>query len=518
MVFDCGNKRIKCSIADEHCKIVCMESIEPEVIISDDGFGRTWNYKTYWIQLLALAERTIKIAGISPRDIQYISASSIRPSCVFTDENNNALYIGSSFDVRGIDLAEEIENKFEEMTDCSFYDVTGHFPSLLFPAARYAWLLENPDYLQSDQKITQYLPLGSWILVKFGGEVHTNYTSAAESCFFDIKNKHWLDAWYKIFNLPDYFFPIPVQSGEIIGNVSHEIQAKLGLSSQTKLVAGLPDTQAALFSAYCITPGSIGVVLGSTTPVQAICDSFIIDPEQRAWSTLISCKNFCDHYIIETNTGITGQIVKWAANLFGSEGASTLSEKEKFEQLNKKYKALDAFEQKKSIDSVFDLAVYASLGPSILGSTKTEMGAGIFKFPSPGGVDEIALDQNSFIGAIFDNIIFAVMGNIEFACEFSNLSKFNYAILGGVTRSKTLCQRFADLLSSPIRILKSPEATTIGLLLLCDIAEGKINSAEDLKSRVDSLGIVEVLQPRKEMGKKLNVKYKNWRSKSSNPA
>jgi len=106
MVFDCGNKRIKCSIADEHCKIVCMESIEPEVIISDDGFGRTWNYKTYWIQLLALAERTIKIAGISPRDIQYISASSIRPSCVFTDENNNALYIGSSFDVRGIDLAE----------------------------------------------------------------------------------------------------------------------------------------------------------------------------------------------------------------------------------------------------------------------------------------------------------------------------------------------------------------------------------------------------------------------------
>ena len=40
------------------------------------------------------------------------------------------------------------------------------------------------------------------------------------------------------------------------------------------------------------------------------------------------------------------------------------------------------------------------------------MGAGILKFPSPGGVDEIVLDQNSIIGAIFDNILFAVMGNI----------------------------------------------------------------------------------------------------------
>lgn len=518
MVFDCGNKRIKCAIADEDCNIVSMESFVPEVIISEDGFGRTLNHKLYWNQLIALSEKTIKNSGINPEDIQYISASSIRPSCVFTDENNNALYIGSSFDVRGIDLAEEIENKFEEMTNCSFYDATGHFPSLLFPAARYAWLLENPDYLQSDKKIYQYLPLGSWILVKFGGEVHTNYTSAVESCFFDIKNKHWLDEWYKIFNLPDYFFPIPVQSGEIIGNVSHEIQEKLGLSSQTKLVAGLPDTQAALFATNCITPGSIGVVLGSTTPVQAVCDKFIIDPQQRAWSTLISCKNVCDCYIIETNTGITGQIVKWAANLFGSEGASILSEKEKFELLNEKYKALDTIEQKQPIDSVIDLTVYASLGPSILGSTKTEMGAGIFKFPSPGGVDEISLDQNSFIGAIFDNILFAVMGNIEFACQFSNLSKFNYAILGGVTRSKTLCQRFADLLSSPIRILKSPEATTIGLLLLCDIAEGKINSAEDLEIRIETLEITEEIQPREEMGKKLRLKYKNWRSKSSNHA
>ena len=210
--------------------------------------------------------------------------------------------------------------------------------------------------------------------------------------------------------------------------------------------------------------------------------------------------------------------MKWAANLFGSEGTSTLTEKEKFEILNKKYDALDNFEREQPIESVIDLAVYASLGPSILGSTKTEMGAGFFKFPSPGGVDEITLDQNSFIGAIFDNILFAVMGNIEFARDISNQHEFNYAILGGVTRSKTLCQRFADLLSSPIRILKSPEATTIGLLLLCDIAERKINSAEDLKNRIDSLEIFEVLQPREEMGKKLMLKYKNWRSKSSNPA
>ena len=82
MVFDCGNKRIKCAIADENCNIVRMQSFAPEVIISEDGFGRTLNHKNYWNQLITLAEKTIKNSRINPKDIQYISASSIRPSSI----------------------------------------------------------------------------------------------------------------------------------------------------------------------------------------------------------------------------------------------------------------------------------------------------------------------------------------------------------------------------------------------------------------------------------------------------
>ena len=119
-------------------------------------------------------------------------------------------------------------------------------------------------------------------------------------------------------------------------------------------------------------------------------------------------------------------------------------------------------------------------------------------------------NQNQFVGAIFDNILFAVLGNIRYVQEFSHEKEFSYAILGGMARSNTLVQRFADFLGSPVTILDSHEATIRGLLILCDIADGLINSASDLSDRLNSLSILHVVSPRPEMKTKLEQKYRVW--------
>ena len=113
--------------------------------------------------------------------------------------------------------------------------------------------------------------MDSFILMKFGAESHANYTSAAESGFFDLKAKFWAEcAGRKIFDLPDFFFPIPVQSGEVVGYANEEVQQELGLSSECELIAGLPDSQAALSGSNCVYPGSFAAIMGSTTPVQGV--------------------------------------------------------------------------------------------------------------------------------------------------------------------------------------------------------------------------------------------------------
>ena len=40
IVFDAGSMNLKCAIADENNSIIALESIKPQVIHAEDGFGR----------------------------------------------------------------------------------------------------------------------------------------------------------------------------------------------------------------------------------------------------------------------------------------------------------------------------------------------------------------------------------------------------------------------------------------------------------------------------------------------
>jgi len=508
MVYDSGSKLLKCAIADSEGNIISFKSFEPEVIRSEDGLYREWDYRNYWENLIDLTKLAINSAKINPKEINFITASSIRPSCVFADEDNNAMYIGASFELLGFDYAEELEEEFYQITGKTFYHSTGHFPSLLFVPARYKYFQEEIEQDDRIEHISQYLPLESWILVKFGGEIHTNFISAGESGFFDLESKFWHSAWESILDLPEFFFPWPVLPGEIIGLVDEKWQNELGLNSETKLIAGLPDTQAALLGCQCIQEGSIAAVLGTTTPVQAITENLIIPSEEKTWAGLMMIKNLCDNYYLEATTGMTGQILKWGANLFYPDINYDL--KKGFQKLDKAYKDYDQFENQTHLSDIEDTRVYSLLGPVPLANIHMKMAPGTFQFQSPGGVEENTINKESFIAAVFDNIQFAVIRNIEIAAEMANVGNPNISIVGGAARNPVLVQRFSDLLGTPVNTSRGYETTIQGMFILCDIAAGKISSYEDLKSRNKELDLLREIQPRTSMKKKLNIRYQNW--------
>ncbi len=513
MVFDVGSKALKCAIANENNEIITIDSIIPRIIHSEDGFGRTWESTNYWENLLLLTKSTIKKAEIDSQKIRYVTSTSIRPSSRFCDVDFNPLYISASFDIRGIDYGYEIEEKLIELTGKSLYQYTGRFPNLLMIPGRFEWLRNNPQAI-NEKKIDHYLPIDSWILVKFGGEFHTNVTSAMESGFFDIKDRHWIDEWYNIFDIDDKFFPPRVLSGEIIGNISKPIQERLNLHPDTEIIAGIPDTQAALIAANSITPGDISAVLGTTTPVQAIIKELQFDPEERFWIGGISIKNVCDNYIAELSTGLTGHLIRWASHLFYSDQLPDSDEptEEQYKNLKKRLDKFDKTEQEQSEEIIVSHSVYGNLGPLPLATTSSESLKGEFHFPSPGGVEEHFINQNQLIGAVFDNITFAVSRNIECLRDFASFEQYSVSVLGGLSRYKLLCQRISDTINSPIKYIDNYEASLQGLLILCDVASGEVKNLADMQEKVLSQNNVYTLEPRSSMTGKLTQKYKKWLS------
>ncbi len=508
MVFDSGSRILKCAICTSNGDILAIESYFPEIMRSEDGFERIYEPTSFWQNVKSLAKRTMDNAKINPKMIKYITSGSIRPSKLFTDDAFNPIIMAASFDLRGIDVAEEIDARFLDHAGIPWTQASGHSPSLLFAPARYGSYLES-DFYKREPKISQYLPFDSWLLIKFGAEPHANYASAAESGFFDITSKCWHDAWYSIFDLPEEFFPIPVQSGHIVGSVNEGMQRELGLSSDCDLVAGLPDSQSAVLGMGLIEAGSIVSILGSTTPVQGLSDRLSVDPKAETWTTLISCKNLVDSYIIEANTGITGQVVKWAAQIYGSAGKS---ESEKFGILNELYRNYDAEELRMEESEIVTKGVFANLGPSPLSSSNTGISQGKFVFGTPGGVEEASHHIDSFACAIYDNIQFAINKNIEIIRNKIGLGleKYQYGFCGGITKSKTLTQRISDLLNHPIIFSAEPEATIQGLNILCSVAEKTINSKLDLQNYIKQRNLNKLVNPRPQMHQKLAVKKSEW--------
>ena len=508
LVFDSGSRVLKCAIVTQNGEILALMSYYPEIIRSEDGFERIYESNSFWPSVKTLVNNTIKAANVDPKSIRYITSGSIRPSKLFADENNNPIIMAASFDLRGIDFADEIDQRFLDHTGLPWTESSGHSPSLLFAPARYAAYLES-EAASKNLKIAQYLPFDSWLLVKFGAEPHANYASAAESGFFDIRSKCWHEAWYTIFDLPEEFFPIPVQSGHIVGSVNEEVQRELGLSSECDLVAGLPDSQSALLGMGLIDPGSIISILGSTTPVQGISDKSWVDPKAETWTTLILCKNVVDSYIIEANTGITGQVVKWAANLYGS---TVVDESEKFQILNRLYEKYDAEEQGMNESEIIQKGVFANLGPSPLSSSNTGISQGKFVFGTPGGVEESSHTIESFVCSVYDNLQFAIDKNIEVVRNRINLSsnQYVYGFCGGITKCRPLTQRFADLLNHPIVLSNEPEATIQGLNILCSLADNTIKSKNDLKDFVQQRKMNSEFSPRIDMYAKLLIKKQEW--------
>jgi len=503
LVFDIGSKTAKCAIGNDDDEIVAMDSFRPGVIVSEDGFCRSHDASTIWREILALAKRTIDASGIDPNAIRFVTCSSIRPSCVFSDVHDDPIYVGSSFDMRGINSADIIEPKFEKLAGKSFLQATGHFPALMYPPARYAWFKENEP--ENCARIARYMPVDSWILAKLGAEEHANIGSAVESGFYDITTMDWNYEWSNILDLPDNFFPPVVQSGEIVGNVSSDALIELGLSREAEIVAGLPDTQAALIGAGCVQDLDAGIVVGSTTPIQVLKKDMYLDPQSRIWTTRINLKHVVDSYIIEASTGITGQILTWLAGLLYADDGQF--NPDFYARIDAEYDAIDA-EELTSPEAARE--VLAFLGPDHLAAAQNTIVPGVFVFPTPGTVEETSLSRKQFIASMFENIGFAVYKNLQFLQGLVGQSLHDTCLLGGVTRASTFCQRFSDLAGLTIKTTVEKEATISGLLLSCSVAEGNIKTTSDLVDKLTSRNMIVDFQPRNAMTDVFRRRFDTW--------
>ena len=245
------------------------------------GFAFKFDTDVVWRVLGETAQEALKKVNGSPRDVVGVAATSMRHSMVAIDKKGMVLLATPNRDARAVDQGMGLAmNRGDEI-----FRLTGHAPSPIFMAARLMWLKETRPELF--RRVHAALSISDWVGYMLTGELASEPAQAAESLLFDLKSRKWANALINSLGLPEKIFPALKQAGSKLGKLTKEAATNMGLLPGIPVGVGGPDTQCGLLGAGVIASGQIGVIAGTTTPVQMVVDKLMIDfrDENLDWSS-----------------------------------------------------------------------------------------------------------------------------------------------------------------------------------------------------------------------------------------
>jgi autoinducer-2 kinase len=412
-----------------------------------------------------------------------VIAASQREGCVFLDAAGEVLYAGPNLDARAAIEGMEVQQLVDP---ARLHAITGHAPPYIFPIARWLWFRKH----HAAGRVATLLMLNDWITWQLSGARVAEHSNAGESMLYDVSARAWSDELLTAVGLPASALPPLCWAGAAVGQVTAAAAAATGLPAGTPVFAGGADTESALLGAGCHQPGRLGLVLGTTAPVQLVTDRPVLDPGGALWT---SSHVVPDQWVLESNGGDTGGTHRWLMELFYGGGSPA---------------AYASVDDELAGIGPDPLAVLAFLGPQVfsLENMNPFRPAGLlFRFPIL-HVDRP--NRAEIMRGFYENVAFAMRGNAEQVIRTSGVTPVAVHASGGMTRSRALVQLIADVLSRPLAVSVVAETASLGSAMLAAVSLGWY---PHLAGAVAGMARLDVVDPDPAAFAGLDARYTQWR-------
>ena len=483
VALDAGTGGGKCVIFDAGGTVIGAHrepwtydlSFNPEVpFVKEFSFSAP----AFWDILCRCTRTALSQAGIAPRDVVGVAATSQREGCVFLDAHGTEIYAGPNLDARGFAEGLEVVNT---LGGDRLYQITGHSAPFIFPIARYLWFRKH-----GSGTVTHLLMINDWITYRLSGELSAEPSNATESMLFDLRGRCWSEEILSTFDIPASILPPVRRAGERVGVVTAAVAAATGLRAGTPVYVGGADTQCSLLGAGAIEADATGATLGTTTPVQTVVDRAVFDPDSRLWA---GCHVVPDRWVLESNAGDTGDAYLWILDLV-SGGAPR-------ERLYKLGEQLAA--------NRFGPPTMLFVGPALFDLSKMRFnrpGGMLFPFPAL----HVRPDRGTFVRAFMENIAYALRGNIGQIEAIIGRKTPVLTLSGGMTRSAVLARVITDVTGLPVRVAREPESAALGCAMLIAASE-----SGGFAAAVQTMVQYTQLEPDAQQHERYEAPYAKWR-------
>jgi glycerol kinase len=321
---------------------------------------------------------------------------------------------------------------------------TGLNLSPYFPAAKWAWLLENTPDLAGKNLCAG--TIDAWLVYKLtGGKVFaTDYSNASRSQLFNLTTLEWDEELCQLFGVPVEMLPQVRFSDGDFGQTDLE-----GLLPHPVPIRGvLGDSHGALFGQGCHEPGMIKATYGTGSSVMMHIGEKPVFSQQGVVTSLAWGMEGKVSYVLEGNINYTGAVTKWVVEDLGLLSSSK--------------EAGPVAQQADPSDTTYLIPAFTGLGAPYWDSGAKGVLCGMSRTT---GRAEIVKAAEECIAYQITDVIRA-MGQ-EAGVEIGQLR-----VDGGPTKDRYLMQFQSDILGIPVAVPEREELSAMGAAFCAGIAAG----------------------------------------------
>jgi sugar (pentulose or hexulose) kinase len=360
------------------------------------------------------------------------------------------------FDTCSTPQAERISREsdsFERFT------ASGLHNSFKLGLAKLLWLKENePEAFNG----SVWLSASGYIAYRLCGTMAFDYSLAARTYAFRVDRKAWDAEWLQHFGLDVSIFPEPLPSGTVLGMVSEDTAASLGLSSDSAVSIAGHDHVAASLSVGSIVPGVVYDSMGTAETLVGTLEEKPLGREEFAAGLSFGCHVAKDRYFWMGGNAASGGSVEWLRGQLGEEPIS--------------------------YELLLSLLADCKPGPT-----------GILYFPYLSGSSAPMPEpkaRGAFIGltkshgrgelikAVLEGTGYQLEWIRESAQQITGRSIERLLVVGGGTRNPHWLQVKADITGCTLDIPPISEATLLGAALAAGVGSGVYGTAEEAAASV----------------------------------
>ena len=239
----------------------------------------------WWKAVCVSTRQLLDVVKIRPKEVVCVVFSGQMMGCVAVDKDavplRNAIIWA---DTRALDEAQTL---IDRVGMENAYRITGHRASPSYSGAKIMWIRNHQPEIFA--KTYKFVHAKDFIVARLTGCFVTDLSDASGMNLYDLKTKKWSPTMLKAAELDPAILPELHASTDVVGEVSSQAAADVGLAAGTPVVVGAGDGCCAAVGAGVVREGSAYNYIGSSSWIGITTQEPIFDPSLRTftWAHLV---------------------------------------------------------------------------------------------------------------------------------------------------------------------------------------------------------------------------------------